>query len=110
MAGELDNMYDNKIYEIIKKINVREGHFILRSVWSYRRKATPDGVIFRHRSRLCADESTQKFDIDYNESYSSVVSHVVYLTYYVHTWENHWMILPQGRLYSSFPPNLTEQR
>ena len=59
MAEELDKMWENKIYETIKKKDVREGHSILRSVWSHRRKTTPDGNIYRHRSRLCADESTK---------------------------------------------------
>ena len=45
MAEELDNMYENKICKIIKKIDVREGHSILRSVWSHCHKTTPDGVI-----------------------------------------------------------------
>ena len=73
MAEELDKMWENKIYEIIKKEDVREGHSILRSVWSHRRKTTPDGNIYRHRSRLCADGSTQKYGLDYNETYSPVV-------------------------------------
>lgn len=50
MAEELDKMWENKIYETIKKKDVREGHSILRSVWSHRRKTTPDGNIYRHRS------------------------------------------------------------
>ena len=73
MAEELDKMWENDIYEIIKKVDVREGHSILRSVWSHRRKTTPDGNIYRHRSRLCADGSTQKYGLDYNETYSPVV-------------------------------------
>ena len=32
MDEELDKMWENKIYEIIKKKDVREGHFILISV------------------------------------------------------------------------------
>ena len=30
MAEELDNIYENKIYEIIKKSEVSEGHTIIR--------------------------------------------------------------------------------
>ena len=73
IAKELYNVYDNNIYEVIKKTDVREGHYIPRSVWYHRRKTTPDSVIYRHRSRLCADGSTQNFGIDYNENYSPVV-------------------------------------
>ena len=31
MADELDNVFENDIYEIIKNIDVREGHTIVRS-------------------------------------------------------------------------------
>ena len=58
MAEDLDNMYDDKIHDIIKKIDVREGHSILRSVCFNRRKTTPDGVIYRHWSRICTDGIT----------------------------------------------------
>ena len=58
MTEELDAMYENKIYGIIKKIYVREGYSLLRSVWSHHRKTTPDGVIYRHRLRPFADKST----------------------------------------------------
>ena len=45
MAEELDKMWNNKIYEIIKKSDVLKGRTILRSVWSHRRKKKPDGNI-----------------------------------------------------------------
>ena len=73
MAEEIENMLANKIYEIIKKDTVRSGHSMLRSAWSHMRKTTPGGKIYRHRSRLCADGNTQKFGLDYNETYSPVV-------------------------------------
>ena len=73
MDEELDKMWDNKIYEIIKKSEVIEGHSILRLVWIHSRKTTPAGNIYRHRLRLCADGSTQKYGLDYNETYSPVV-------------------------------------
>ena len=66
-------MWANEIYDIIKKDIVRPGHFILIPVWSHRHKTIPGGKIYRHRSRICADGSIQKFDIDYNETYSPVV-------------------------------------
>ena len=47
---------------------------MLRSSWSHRCKIMHDGNIYRHRSRLFADGSTQKFGLDYNETYSPVVT------------------------------------
>ena len=52
MAEELDNTYDNEIYETVEKTDVIEGHSILRLRWYHHRKTTPNGVIYRHLSRL----------------------------------------------------------
>lgn len=38
-----------------------------------RRKTTSDCNIYRHWSRLCADESTHKYGFDYDGTYSTVV-------------------------------------
>ena len=73
MNEEMVKLYDNGIYEIVKKCEVPELKSILRAVWSHMRKTTPDGKVYRHRSRICADGSTQKHGIDYNETYSPVV-------------------------------------
>ena len=70
---EMGKHFDNEIKEIVKRSSVPELKSILRAVWSHRRKTTPDGTIYRHRSRICADGSTQKEGIDYNETYSPVV-------------------------------------
>ena len=64
MGEELDKMWDNKIYEIIKKSEVIKGYSILQSVWIHRHKTTSDGNVYRHRSRLCADGSTHKYGLD----------------------------------------------
>ena len=45
MGEEIERMWDNGIFEIIKKKDVLPGHTILRSVWTHRRKITPDGNI-----------------------------------------------------------------
>ena len=50
-----------------------EGHTLLRSVWTYIRKTTPDGNVYRHRPRFCADGSAHKYDLDCNEAYFPVV-------------------------------------
>ena len=73
MVEELDKMWNNKIYEIIKKVEVLDGYKIMRSVWIRRRNTTPGGNIYHHRSLLCADVSTHIYGIDNNETYSPVV-------------------------------------
>ena len=53
MADELHKMFKNDIYEIIKKSDVRDGHIILRSVWSHRRKNARQSDIPSHVMSLC---------------------------------------------------------
>ena len=73
MDEEMVKCFDNGIYEIVKRSTVPELKSILRAVWSHRRKTTPDGKVYRYRSRICADGSTQKYGIDYTDTYSPVV-------------------------------------
>ena len=73
MTEKMEKCFDNGIYEIVKRSTIPELKSILRSVWSHRRKTTTDGKIHRYRSRICADGSTQKLDIDYTDTYSPVV-------------------------------------
>jgi hypothetical protein len=47
---------------------------LLSSIWSYRRKRRPNGVLLKHKSRLCVDGSQQLFGRDYWETYAPVVS------------------------------------
>ena len=69
---ELEKM--REYYDTIKKSEFRPGNSILCCIWSHRHKTTPSGNIYCHsRSRLCADGNTQKFGLDYNETYGPVV-------------------------------------
>ena len=68
MEEEMNNLTNKEIYEIVKRTSVPEGHNILRAVWSHRRKTKPDGTIYRHRSRICADGSKQTYGMDYTET------------------------------------------
>lgn len=74
MQEELDRMLKNEIFEEIPRHLMNKTKTILRAVWSHRRKTTPAGEIYRHRSRLCVDGSQQKEGIDYTETYSPVIS------------------------------------
>ena len=73
MTEEMEKCFDNGTYEIVKRSSVPELENILRAVWSHRKKTTPDGKVYRYRSRICADGSTQKHSIYYTETYSPVV-------------------------------------
>ena len=74
MEEEIQRMIENEIFEEIPRELMDKTKSVLRAVWSHRRKTTPAGEIYRHRSRLCVDGSQQKEGIDYTETYSPVVS------------------------------------
>ena len=58
MAEEIDNIFKNEIHIIVKRSNVPSEKIIFRSGWSFKRKITLSGEIYRHISRLCAYVST----------------------------------------------------
>jgi hypothetical protein len=47
---------------------------LLSSIWSYRRKRLPNGVLLKHKSRLCVNGKEQAFGRDYWETYAPVAS------------------------------------
>ena len=100
MDEEMGKCFDNEIYEIVKRSSVPELKSILRAVWSHRRKTTPDGTIYRHRSRICVDGSTQKEGIDYNETYSPVVIWSTLRKFFC-TWKSLRMVIKKNGLCAS---------
>ena len=56
MKEEIDNLLKNKIYIVLPIDSVPHTKTILDAVWSRRRKQKPDGNMYRHRSRICANE------------------------------------------------------
>ncbi len=47
---------------------------LLSSIWSYRRKRLPNGVLLKHKSRICVNGKEQAFGRDYWETYAPVAS------------------------------------
>ena len=74
MQDEIKNMMKKKIFEVVPRTIVPRQQRVLRAVWSHRRKTTPSGEIYRHRSRLCVDGSQQQHGIDFTDTYSPVVN------------------------------------
>ena len=50
MKQEVDKLLENEIYEIVPRNTVPKTKTVLNDVWSHRRKTTPDGQVYRHRS------------------------------------------------------------
>ena len=74
MQHELKRMIEAKIFKEVPRSVVPTGQRVLRAVWSHRRKTTPSGEIYKHRSRVCADGSRQQYGIDYTDTYAPVIS------------------------------------
>ena len=47
---------------------------LLSSIWSYRRKRLPNGVLSKYKSRLCVNGKEQAFGRDYWETYAPVAA------------------------------------
>ena len=46
----------------------------IKAIWSFERKRKPDGKLLKHKARLCAHGSMQKWGNSYWETYSPVVN------------------------------------
>eukprot|EP00957_Ditylum_brightwellii_P146035 11120668-Ditylum_brightwellii.AAC.1 len=65
-------MVDKDIFEVVPHSCVPTYQKVLRAVWSHRRKTKPTVEVYRHKSRICADNSKQQYGINFHETYSSV--------------------------------------
>ena len=68
MTKEIDTMFTKKIFHLVPKNTVPFGKRILPAIWSFRRKRTPDGSVYRHRARLCVHGGRQQEGIDFEET------------------------------------------
>ena len=44
------------------------------SIWSFKRKRSPDGLLIKHKPRSCAHGGMQKWEVIFLENYSPVVN------------------------------------
>jgi hypothetical protein len=47
---------------------------LLSSIWSYRHKPLPNGILLKYKSRLCVNGKEQAFGRDYWETYAPVAA------------------------------------
>ena len=69
MKSELDSMYSNQVWDLVK---VPNGIKPLGCKWVYKRKRGIDGKVETFKVRLVAKRYTQKEGIDYEETFSLV--------------------------------------
>ena len=70
MKMEMDSLHSNDVWDLVK---LPEGRKVIGSKWVFKRKLSPDGTVQRHKARLVAQGFSQKFGLDYEETFSPVV-------------------------------------
>jgi hypothetical protein len=70
---EMQGLCDADVFDFKDMSQLPPGARLLNAIWSYRRKRRPDGVLLKHKSRICVDGSQQKYGVDYWETYAPVV-------------------------------------
>ena len=74
MLNEYKTMLQNKVFELVERHSVPFGKRVVKAIWSFRRKRTPSGSVYRRRARLCAHGGQQQEGIDFFETFAPVVS------------------------------------
>jgi hypothetical protein len=70
MTEELSALVDNKTWSIMPLL---EGKHAVGCRWIFKTKFNSDGTIERYKARFLAQRVSQKFGIDYKESFTPVV-------------------------------------
>jgi hypothetical protein len=73
-ADEIASLHELDIMDIQPIQNLPHRARLLSSIWSYRRKRLPNGVLFKYKARLCVNGKEQAFGRDYWETYAPVAS------------------------------------
>ena len=70
MNMEMDSLHANEVWELVEPPADRK---VVGSKWIFKRKVDADGTVERYKSRLVAQGCTQRFGLDYEETFSPVV-------------------------------------
>ena len=70
METEMKSLLSNKVWELVKPPPNRK---IIGSKWVFKWKIDANGIVERYKARLVAQGCTQKFGLDYEETFSPVV-------------------------------------
>ena len=70
METEMRSLLSNKVWELVEPPPNQK---IVGSKWVFKRKIDANGIVERYKARLVAQGCTQKFGLDYEETFSPVV-------------------------------------
>jgi Reverse transcriptase (RNA-dependent DNA polymerase) len=70
---EMKGLVDVDVFEFHSMDKLPPRARLFSAIWSYPCKCHPDGVLLKHKSRICVDGSQQQYGIDYWETYTPVI-------------------------------------
>ena len=74
MQKEIDDHTKRKHWEVILRSEVPKGVKTIMTIWSFKRKRFPDGILNKHKARLCAYGGQQQWGVNYWETHAPVVN------------------------------------
>jgi hypothetical protein len=72
MVKEVNDLFENDVWQLRRRSELGAVQTI-KTVWSFKRKRSPDGTITKHKARLCAHGGMQVEGVHFWDTYSPVV-------------------------------------
>ena len=70
MQKEIESLHSNDVCDLVELPSGRSG---VGSKWVFKENVDADGLVERHKARLVAQGCSQRFGLDYNETFCPVV-------------------------------------
>ena len=74
MVKEIEDHEKRNHWEVVKRSSVPGGMKTIQSIWAFKRKRFPSGIIQKHKARICAHGGMQQWGVNYWETYAPVVN------------------------------------